>query len=142
MPGDPTHAVYILTSRSRTLYIGVTNNLRRRVLQHKRKLKTGFAAQNNCDRLVWFTNFEYVDNAIAMEKKLRGWLRARKVPLVEEKNPTWQALAFKKLCCRDFRVAVSQRQRIRPQQTATQSIPSSFATFSKSPARCPTPTAQ
>ena len=90
---DPIFAVYIVASRSRTLYIGVTNNLRRRILQHKCKLLPGFTARYKCDRLVWFTNFEYVNNAIAMEKKLKGWLRSRKIALIEEKNPTWQDLS-------------------------------------------------
>jgi putative endonuclease len=90
---DTSFAVYILASRSRTLYIGVTNSLRRRVLQHKCKLLPGFTARYNCDRLVWFANFQYVNNAIAMEKKLKGWMRARKVTLIEEKNPTWADLS-------------------------------------------------
>ncbi len=93
MPEDPIFAVYILASRSRTLYIGVTNSLRRRVLEHKCKRIPGFTAQYNCNRLVWFSNFQYVNNAIAMEKKLKGWLRSRKIALIEEQNPTWQDLS-------------------------------------------------
>ncbi len=93
MPQDPTFAVYILANVSRTLYIGVTNNLRRRVLQHKCKCLPGFTARYDCDRLVWFTNFEYIHNAIAMETKLKGWLRSKKIALIEEQNPTWQDLS-------------------------------------------------
>ena len=65
MPENPSFAVYILASRSRILYIGVTNSLRRRVLEHKCKRIPGFTARYNCNRLVWFTNFQYVNNAIA-----------------------------------------------------------------------------
>jgi len=93
MPQHPTFAVYIMASRSRTLYIGVTNKLRRRVLEHKCKLLPGFTSSYNCDRLVWFAHYEYIDNAIAMEKKLKGWLRSRKIALIEEKNPTWADLS-------------------------------------------------
>jgi putative endonuclease len=87
------YAVYIVASRSRNLYIGVTNNLRRRVLEHKCKSIPGFTARYNCDRLVWFASFQYIDNAIAMEKKLKGWLRARKIALIEEENISWQDLS-------------------------------------------------
>jgi len=93
MSPDPTFAVYIVASRSRTLYIGVTNNLRRRILQHKSKRIPGFTSRYNCDRLVWFANFQYIDQAVATEKKLKGWLRARKIALIEENNSTWQDLS-------------------------------------------------
>jgi len=93
MPQNPAFAVYIVASRSRTLYIGVTNNLRRRILEHKCKRIPGFTVTYNCDRLVWFTNFQYINNAIATEKKLKGWLRSRKIAIVEEKNPTWEDLS-------------------------------------------------
>ena len=93
MQADPMYAVYIVASRSRNLYIGVTGNLRRRVLEHKCKLHSGYTAHYNCDRLVWFANFQYINNAISMEKKLKGWLRIRKIALIEEKNPTWQDLS-------------------------------------------------
>jgi putative endonuclease len=93
LPQDPIFAVYILASRSRTLYIGVTNSLRRRILEHKCKHVPGFTASYNCNRLVWFSNFEYINNAIATEKRLKGWLRSRKIALIEEKNPTWEDLS-------------------------------------------------
>jgi putative endonuclease len=90
---DPQFATYILASNSRNLYIGVTGTLRRRVLEHKCKIHPGFSASYNCNRLVWFTNFQYVNNAIAMEKKLKGWLRSKKITLIETTNPTWQDLS-------------------------------------------------
>ena len=85
--------VYILSSRSRTLYIGVTNDLHVRVLQHREKQPGSFTAQYNIDRLVYFERFQYVQNAIAREKELKDWNRARKVALIESVNPTWEDLA-------------------------------------------------
>ncbi len=80
---------YIMAGRSRTLYIGVMGNLQKRVFQHKWREHDGFTARYNCDRLVWFERFEEVTNAIAREKVLKGWLRNRKLALIEESNPGW-----------------------------------------------------
>jgi putative endonuclease len=85
--------VYILSSRSRTLYIGVTRNLRVRVLQHRENKPGSFTARYNIDRLVYFERFQYIGNAIAREKELKDWNRARKIGLIESLNPTWQDLA-------------------------------------------------
>jgi putative endonuclease len=85
--------VYIVASRSRTLYIGITGNLRRRIFEHKLKLRGGFTARYNCNRLVWFQQFEEVTAAIDREKELKGWLRAKKKVLIESKNPTWEDLS-------------------------------------------------
>ena len=84
---------YIMASRSRTLYIGVTGNLHQRVFEHKWKESDGFTARYNCDRLVWFENFQYIQNAIAREKELKGWRRAKKIALIESLNPTWTDLS-------------------------------------------------
>ncbi|MCL5105738.1 MAG: GIY-YIG nuclease family protein [Armatimonadetes bacterium] len=84
--------VYILSSRSRTLYIGVTNDLTRRVLEHKSKQIPGFTAKYNIDRLVYFEEHPSINDAIAREKQLKGWLRKRKVALIESTNPTWEDL--------------------------------------------------
>ena len=78
---------YIMASRSHTLYIGVTGDRRKRVFQHKWKEHEGFTARYNCDRLVWFERFQDVRNAIAREKALKGWRRARKIALIESVNP-------------------------------------------------------
>ncbi|MGB6973624.1 MAG: GIY-YIG nuclease family protein [Terracidiphilus sp.] len=86
---DKTYFTYIVASRSRTLYIGVTGSLKKRVFEHKRKLHEGFSAAYNCDRLVWFERFVEVGNAIAQEKQLKGWRRAKKIGLIRETNPTW-----------------------------------------------------
>jgi putative endonuclease len=84
---------YIMASRSRTLYIGVTGNLRKRVFQHKWKERDGFTAHYNCDRLVWFESHQYVQKAIAREKELKGWSRSKKIALIESLNPTWVDLS-------------------------------------------------
>jgi putative endonuclease len=83
----------MVASRSRTLYIGVTSNLRLRVYQHKQKTHKGFTASYNCDRLVWFERFMSPESAIKREKQLKGWLRAKKVALIVESNPTWEDLS-------------------------------------------------
>jgi putative endonuclease len=84
---------YMVASRSRTLYVGVTGDLSKRVFEHKRKLHEGFSATYNCDRLVWFERFTEVDHAIAREKQLKGWRRAKKTALIEANNPTWVDLS-------------------------------------------------
>ena len=85
--------VYIMASRSHTLYIGVTNSIVRRVRQHKEHAFPGFTSRYNIDRLVWYETYQYVRTAIAREKQLKGWLRERKIRLIEETNPTWQDLS-------------------------------------------------
>jgi putative endonuclease len=85
--------VYILSSRSRTLYVGVTKDLRVRVLQHRTSGARSFTARYKIGRLVYFERFQYVRNAIAREKELKDWNRARKVALIERVNPTWEDLA-------------------------------------------------
>ena len=84
--------VYILSSRSRTLYIGVTNTLLRRVHQHREGKADSFSAKYRIHRLVYFENFLYVDNAIRREKQLKGFLRGKKVALISAANPTWDDL--------------------------------------------------
>ena len=85
--------VYILASRSRTLYVGFTTSLRRRVMQHREKVPGSFTARYNIDRLVYFERFQYVNNAIARENELKDWNRTKKIALVESMNPTWEDLA-------------------------------------------------
>ena len=84
---------YIMASRSHTLYIGVTGNLRKRVFDHKWKEHEGFTARYNCDRLVWFERYQDVQKAIAREKELKGWLRSRKIALIESVNSAWVDLS-------------------------------------------------
>jgi putative endonuclease len=85
--------VYILASRSGILYVGMTNDLRRRVQEHKRKLVPGFTAKYNVNLLVYFEGFPTAMQAIAAEKQLKGWRREKKVALIERTNPTWSDLA-------------------------------------------------
>ena len=79
--------VYITTNKSRTLYTGVTNDLERRVYEHKQKLIPGFTAKYNISRLVYFEATEDVEAAIAREKQIKGWLREKKMALIESVNP-------------------------------------------------------
>ncbi len=88
-----SYYTYIVASRSHTLYIGITNNLDQRIWQHKNKTHRGFSATYNCNRLVWFETFSNVLTAIAREKELKGWRRARKIELIEQANSTWNDLS-------------------------------------------------
>lgn len=85
--------VYIMTNKSRTLYTGVTNNLERRVYEHKQKFVPGFTARYNITRLVYFEATRDVYAAIAREKQIKGWLRSKKIALIESVNPDWQDLS-------------------------------------------------
>jgi putative endonuclease len=85
--------VYIMTNTSRTLYTGVTSNLERRVYEHKQKLVPGFTARYNITRLVYFEATQDVHAAIAREKQIKGWLRSKKITLIESANPGWQDLS-------------------------------------------------
>ena len=84
-----TYCVYILASASGVLYIGVTNSLMRRVWEHKQKLVPGFTAQYNVTKLVYDEVFDDVRAAIQREKQIKRWSRAKKVLLIEKKNPRW-----------------------------------------------------
>jgi putative endonuclease len=85
--------VYILASRSKALYIGVSSDVQRRVYEHKMKLLPGFTTKYNIDRLVYLENAETAQIAIAREKQLKGWTRARKIELIEAANPEWDDLS-------------------------------------------------
>jgi putative endonuclease len=86
------HYVYVLTNHSRTLYIGVTNNLERRLQEHGEKKVPGFTADYLIDRLVYYEQFGDVRDAIAREKQLKGWRREKKIALIEKRNPYWEDL--------------------------------------------------
>ncbi len=85
--------VYILASKTRTLYVGVTGNIERRTIQHKTKMHEGFTAQYDVNTLVYFEQFGDVHAAIAREKQIKGWRRDKKIALIEALNPTWKDLA-------------------------------------------------
>jgi putative endonuclease len=85
--------VYIMTNSARTLYVGVTNNLDRRVWQHKEKLIPGFTKRYNITKPVYFEEYANVKEAIAREKQIKGWLRSKKSALIESINPSWSDLS-------------------------------------------------
>jgi putative endonuclease len=86
--------VYILTNHSnKVLYIGVTNDIQRRVLEHKNKLVPGFSSKYNLSKLVYYELFSNPEDAIAVEKKIKGWLRKKKIDLIQSKNSDWHDLS-------------------------------------------------
>ena len=85
--------VYIMASRTRVLYVGVTNNIWSRIWQHKHDELPGFTREYRVHRLVYFKGFQYVNNAIRREKVIKGWVRRRKIALIESINPTWEDLS-------------------------------------------------
>jgi len=85
--------VYILSSHSKSLYTGVTNNLLRRIIEHKRKEnKNSFTYKYNITNLVYFEYFQYVNDALLREKQIKGYLRDKKIQLIESMNPEWKDL--------------------------------------------------
>lgn len=87
------HYVYIMSSKGKVLYTGMTNNLARRIYEHKNKINHGFTAQYNIDSLVYY---EEVDDELAAkkrEKQIKGWLREKKIKLIEQKNLQWEDLS-------------------------------------------------
>jgi putative endonuclease len=93
MKPDRTFYVYIMTNRSKTLYIGVTNDLGRRVREHKAGKTRSFASRYKIDRLVYYEVFAMAVHAIRRETVLKGWLRIRKIQLIVSRNPTWRDLS-------------------------------------------------
>ena len=90
---EHNYFVYMIASRSHVLYIGMTNNLHRRVSEHKNGLVEGFTKEYKCHRLVYYESFDDVANAIDREKQLKRWNRTKKDWLIAQKNPTWEDLA-------------------------------------------------
>jgi len=90
---DKRYYVYIMASKSRITYIGVTGFLTARVLQHKAGEGGGFTKRYRVTRLVYFEEFQYVNNAIARETRMKKWRREKKVALIEASNRTWEDLA-------------------------------------------------
>ncbi|HJX83825.1 MAG TPA: GIY-YIG nuclease family protein [Candidatus Angelobacter sp.] len=85
--------VYILSGKSHRIYVGRTNSLFNRVMQHKEGKIEGFTKRYKINRLVYFERFQYVNNCIARETQVKGWSRDKKVVLIERFNPTWEDLA-------------------------------------------------
>ncbi len=85
--------VYIMTNRSKTLYTGVTNDLMRRVYEHKNKMIDGFTKKYNITKLVYYEETNDIQVAISREKQIKGWLRGKKIALIESVNPKWNDLS-------------------------------------------------
>ena len=85
--------VYIMTNKSKTLYTGVTNNLERRIYEHKQKLVPGFTSTYNITLLVYFEMTPDVKVALSREKQIKGWRRSKKISLIEAVNPEWKDLS-------------------------------------------------
>ena len=101
---EHVYFVYMVASISRVIYIGISNNLGRRVWEHKNDMMDGFSKQYRCHRLVYYESFDDVRKAIDREKQLKAWNRSKKIWLIEQVNPTWEDLA------------ADQRHQYRPEQ--------------------------
>jgi putative endonuclease len=104
-----------MAGKFRALYTGVTNDLERRVLEHKRKLVPGFTSKYNITRLVYFETFGDIRAAIRREKQIKGWLRVKKLALIVSGNPTWRDLS-KGWFGKEQRPKVLLRKKIPPTQ--------------------------
>jgi putative endonuclease len=85
--------VYIMTNRSHTLYTGVTGDLERRVWQHKKGKGSVFTTRYKIKQLIYFESCSSIHDALAREKQIKGWVRAKKITLVESVNPNWKDLS-------------------------------------------------
>ena len=85
--------VYIMSNASKTLYVGVTNDILRRVVRHRNKTGSIFVRKYNVTKLVYFEDTDYITSAIAREKQIKGWRRSKKVGLIESVNPEWKDLS-------------------------------------------------
>ena len=93
MPRDHKYWVYIVASLTGTLYLGMTNNIDRRITEHKDGTFQGFTSKYACNRLVYWESFDDVRKAIDREKQLKGWRREKKIALIKKVNPHWKDLA-------------------------------------------------
>ena len=85
--------VYILSSRRRVLYVGVTNNLERRMFEHRSGVNVGFTTRYRANQLVYYETTENPLSAIAREKEIKSWRRSKKIQLVTRTNPAWADLS-------------------------------------------------
>ena len=99
---DKYYYVYILTNKNNNvLYTGVTNNLLKRIDEHRRKLVKGFTSKYNVNKLVYYEETQIINGAIMREKQIKGYVRSKKIHLIKSKNPRWEDL-FEKLINGDF----------------------------------------
>ena len=92
MPNARAYYVYILSSKTRRLYVGMTNDLARRVDQHKEHAVEGFTSRYNIERLVYYEETDDVHAALEREHQIKAWRREKKVALIESVNPSWREL--------------------------------------------------
>ena len=86
--------MYIITNKKDgVLYIGVSNDLERRMFEHKNKLIEGFSSRYNLDKLIYFETYQFINDAIKREKNMKKWKRAWKIELIEEENSNWEDLS-------------------------------------------------
>ena len=86
--------IYLITNKGlNVLYAGVTNNLIRRIYEHKNKLVEGFTKKYNVDRLIYYEVYSEISDAIAREKQIKGWARKKKNDLINQTNPEWKDLS-------------------------------------------------
>jgi putative endonuclease len=93
LKAERRYYVYIMASRSLTLYTGITDDVCRRALEHKACTFKGFTEHYKVDRWVYYEVFKHVNNAIAREKQIKAWTRVKRIALIKSVNPTWQDLA-------------------------------------------------
>ncbi len=89
-----SYFIYILTNKSNTLYVGVTNDLERRVNEHSFKAMTSFTSKYNLNKLVYYQEFSNINDAIYAEKKIKGWTRKKKITLIKTINPEFKDLGL------------------------------------------------
>jgi putative endonuclease len=93
MKANKTYYTYMLANHDNTmLYVGITNNIARRVQEHKIKLNAGYASKLNIDKLVYFECYQWVEDAIKREKQIKSYRREKKNNLINAKNPSWEEL--------------------------------------------------
>jgi len=89
---EKQYYVYILTNKSNTLYTGITDDLYRRLYEHKNKLTPGFTKKYNIDKLIYYEVFDDPESAIQREKEIKGWTRKKKMELIKKVNPNFKEL--------------------------------------------------
>ncbi len=91
---DRNYYVYIMSNNAGITYVGVTNDIFRRVEEHKASKIRGFSATNKTHKLVYYEEFQYIENAIFREKQIKSWRREKKRTLIRSSNPKWKDLSL------------------------------------------------